>query len=97
MNDLLDKIWELERRIAIIERLGGGVHVTPQAVNETPNGSITAFTVSEAYTPGTTMVFLDGLLQERGVDYTESSPEDGEITFTSAPGGSAVILIGYKI
>lgn len=53
------------------------------------NSSQTVFTIPFAYITGTTQVFrgLPGALalQTPGVDYTESTPENGEITFTSAP------------
>lgn len=39
------------------------------------------------YVRGTTLVYVDGVLQRRDVDYTESDPVAGKITFTSSPGG----------
>jgi hypothetical protein len=53
------------------------------------NSSQTVFSIPFSYIRGTTQVYrgLPGqlALQSPGVDYTESSPGDGEITFTSAP------------
>jgi hypothetical protein len=55
------------------------------APTPSPNGSETVFFTTFGYIPGTTQVFKDGLLQTRGVDYTETDFETGEITFTTAP------------
>jgi hypothetical protein len=37
------------------------------------------------YIAGTMDLYIDGLLLRRGIDYTESDPENGEITLVSAP------------
>lgn len=58
---------------------------------EVPSGAIDGvnkvFTVSQAYQPGTTAVFLNGLLLR--ADYpdgwTESNPAAGEVTLKEAP------------
>lgn len=60
---------------------------------ESPNGSRTTFSIPFGYIPGTTQVYVDGLLKTPGSDYTESNNIAGEITFSSAPGGSAEIWI----
>jgi hypothetical protein len=41
-----------------------------------------------AYIAGTTEVYLTGSILRRGVDYTESDPNNGEITLVSPPDGS---------
>jgi hypothetical protein len=41
------------------------------------------FATSEPYQPGTTRVFRGGMLQHLTVDYTESNPGTGQITFTT--------------
>lgn len=65
------------------------------------NGAITVFTVPFAYIDGTTQVYKGPAgqlaLQTLGTDYTESSPEDGEITFTSAPSGSHVLWVVCRV
>lgn len=50
-----------------------------------PDGVETVFTIPFGYISGTTQVFRNGQLQDRGDDYTESDSEAGEITFTSPP------------
>lgn len=64
----------------------------------TPNGSVTVFTIfgGDAYVSNTTGVFVNGLAQRRGTDYTESNPATGEITFTSAPRASDTLWISYQ-
>lgn len=46
------------------------------------DSSTTVFTIPFGYIGGTTQVYKDGILQ---VNYTESDPEAGEITFAVAP------------
>lgn len=52
-----------------------------------PDSSETVFDLPSdfAYIGGTTAVYIDGILQIPGTDYTESDPAQGEITFTTAP------------
>jgi hypothetical protein len=53
-----------------------------------PNGSQTVFDLPDdrGYIGGTPEVYADpGVLLRRGVDYTESNPNLGQITFTTAP------------
>jgi len=58
---------------------------------EVPVGAIdgvnTVFTVSRAYSAGSTAVFLNGILQERNYDdgWFETSPASGVITLKEAP------------
>jgi hypothetical protein len=49
------------------------------------DGAETVFTIPFGYILGTTNVYLNGLLQRNGTDYTESDNVAGEITFSSAP------------
>lgn len=66
---------------------GDGIYRQPQKAyvpNETPDGSRTVFTIVP-YIAGTTIVYLDGLIQRPTTDYSESSPGTGAVTFTSAP------------
>lgn len=61
---------------------------------EVPSGVIdgvnTVFYVSRAYKPGSTAVFLNGLLQERSLvdGWTETDPGAGEVTLKEAPRSS---------
>lgn len=47
-------------------------------------GSSTVYTADSPYIAGTVRVFVNGLLQRPGREYSESSPETGQITFYSA-------------
>ncbi len=60
------------------------------------NGVNKVFTTTENFVAGSTKVFINGLRQELGVDYTET--DDNEITFQDAPsntGFTDVLLIEY--
>lgn len=64
------------------------------------DGATTTFTLDPntfAYIPGTTEVYLNGLLQLPGTDYTESDPSAGEIVFTSAPDGADELWIRCRL
>jgi len=70
--------------------------------SEAPNGSRKSFSIfievdgaqqSIGYIEGTTSVYVNGLLQRAQVDYQETDPEHGEITFLSAPMASDWIWI----
>lgn len=95
MDDILDYIKQLERKIDKLERYGVGKYFSPPEVpSGTINGSNTVFTVSANFVTGSTMVFKDGLLKKLGTDYTET--DINEITFTVAPTGGSVLLVAYK-
>jgi hypothetical protein len=53
------------------------------------NGVNTVFTVSMPYGPGTTAVFINGMLMERSLDdgWLETSPGTGVVTLKEAPRG----------
>ena len=59
------------------------------APSPAPNGSATVFTVidggstTHGYIAGTTQLWLNGLVQVLGTDYTESDPANGQITWIS--------------
>lgn len=61
---------------------------------EVPSGAIdganTVFNVSVPYQPGSTAVYLNGLLQEPSLDdgWVETDPATGEITLKEAPRAS---------
>lgn len=56
------------------------------------NGLNTVFTVSRPYLPGTTAVFLNGLLQEKSLDdgWLETDPSGGIVTLKEAPRSSGL-------
>jgi len=58
-----------------------------------PDGSTTTFTVPFGYIPGTTQVYLNGLLQRLDTDYFETDPDAGEIQFSDAPLTTDSILV----
>lgn len=78
-----------------IETLSGGA---TQVFNEVPTGSInssnTVFTTASPFATGTTRVFLNGIRQILGTDYTETDTD--EITFTSAPFTGDTLIIDYQ-
>lgn len=95
MDDLIEYIKELERKLQKLEIYGvGKFFVPPEVPTGAINGSNTVFTVSADFVTGSTMVFLDGSLQTLGTDYTETDKD--EITFTTAPTGGSVVLVAYK-
>ncbi len=49
------------------------------------DGVTTVFTIAFPYIAGTLRVVRNGLEQEKGVAFTESDPDTGEFTMTSAP------------
>lgn len=68
------------------------------ADNETPSGTVngtnTSFTLVNSPNPSASlMLFVNGVLQIQGTDYTLSS---GTITFTSAPSTGALLTAFYR-
>lgn len=55
------------------------------AATPAPDGVTTVFAVKFPYIAGTLNVYLNGLLQRSGIDFTESDPDAGEFTMTSVP------------
>jgi hypothetical protein len=49
----------------------------------TPNGSATVFTLPFGYVAGTLQVYVNGLIQRPGTDFTETDPVAGTFTTTS--------------
>lgn len=61
------------------------------------NDANTLFTVSEGiYSSGTLRVFVNGVLQQNGVSWTETTPGSGTFTFTSAPFTGDIITAIYQ-
>lgn len=70
-------------------------------VNENPtgtiNGSNTSFTTQLGkYVANTLEVFINGVGQIRGTDYTETTPSSGTFTMTTAPATGQVMRINYQ-
>ncbi|UXA09627.1 hypothetical protein KXD96_28110 (plasmid) [Mycobacterium sp. SMC-2] len=73
---------------------GTGVSVFGEIPAGTPNGSTTVFTCANNFQSGSTRVYRNGLREERGLGYSESTPS---IIFTTAPLGADVITVDYLI
>lgn len=58
-----------------------------------PDDATVVFTIPFGYISGTVNVYLNGLLQRAGTDFTESDNLAGEITFTSAPLSTDTIFV----
>lgn len=98
----------VEESIKVVEvGFGGpqGVKGDPGAgavIREVPTGVIdgsnTIFTSSQDYMPGTLQVFLNGLFQAEGGDFTETDPASGTFTFVEPPwvGDSIQIVYGKE-
>lgn len=59
-----------------------------------PNGSVSTFTVADAYIAGLLQVWMNGLLQRRNIDYTENASA-GTFTFPTAPLSGDVLWVEY--
>lgn len=60
---------------------------------ETPDGEQTLFSIPFPYQSATTQVYINGLRQVRGVDYFETSPSAGTITFDTPPYDDDTIVV----
>ena len=61
------------------------------------NGSNTVYSVSSGeYVAGKLFVFINGIVQQNGTDYTESDAASGEFTMTIAPVSGDVITAIYS-
>lgn len=67
-----------------------------EIVNETPNGTLTAFTVDNAFITGNTMVFRDGQLMALGTAYDYTEGTNGTINFITAPAVNTNITVTYR-
>jgi len=72
----------------------GGLFVDDETPSGTINGSNTVFTLANVPNPASSVeVFLDGMMQRAGVDYSLSS---ATVTFTSAPISGAILRAYYR-
>lgn len=62
---------------------------------ETPNGSLTTFTVSQGFTLGSQMVFRDGVLMMPGASNDYTVTNNTTIEFTEAPASTENIRITF--
>lgn len=86
---------ELEAERAKIESAMDNVEKEPVngEVAGTGDGAQTTFTLANSYVSDSTKVYNAG---SRTVDYSESDPSAGEITFNSAPGSGNAIVVDYR-
>lgn len=95
MDDIIDHIKQLERKIDKLERYGVGKYfVPPEVPTGAINSSNTVYTTASNFVTGSTMVYLQGTLQILGTDYTET--DTNEITFTTAPTTGDSLVVAYK-
>ena len=71
--------------------------VSNEAVSGTQDSSNTTFTTVAAYIGGTLEIYLNGVLQSRTTDYTETTPSSGTFTMATAPASSDVIRASYQM
>lgn len=68
--------------------------------DETPTGLVnssnTVYTAARAYVTGSLEVYIDGIKQRRGTDFTETTPGSGILTMTTAPITGQSIRINYQ-
>ena len=67
-----------------------GDAVAPVTPSPDPDGTIVDFTI-QPYTAGASVVYLDGILQTAGADYTEIDAAAGTIQFAVAPPAGSTI------
>ena len=86
------------RRVVNTKIRGVDVDTTRFIMHETPtpatDGAQTVFTVANAYVSGLLEVYLDGLLQIKDTDYTETTSTT--FTMTSAPDADESLRVNYK-
>ena len=87
---------QLAERVDDVENIAVHTHAFQEDKSAGCNGVTVAFSTTYVFASGTTMVFLNGLLQCPGVgnDYTEDAGETG-ITFVTAPLAGDLLLIAY--
>ena len=77
--------------------LGSNSFVTSEAVTGAQNGVNSAYTTVAPYVGGTLELILNGQIQARGVDYTETTPGSGIFTFIGyAPPSTDYIRVNYQ-
>jgi hypothetical protein len=73
---------------------GGGGAGESEDLTSLTDGTTTVFPLAVAYASGSTLIYLNGLLQRRTVDYAETV---GGITFTTAPASGDILLVLYAL
>lgn len=87
------------RRVVNTKIRGVDVDTSRFIYHETPtpstDGSQTVFTCANGYVAGLLEVYREGLLQEKDVDYSETSASAGTFTFTTAPASDEDLRVNY--
>ena len=76
--------------------VGGNSIVSDETPTGSVNGSNTSFTTQRAYISTSLEVFINGLKQIRGTDYTETTPGSGIFTMAVAPATGDAVRVNYQ-
>jgi hypothetical protein len=76
---------------------GSGSVVIGAPLTGTQDGVNLDFTLPDVYMAGSTGIYRNGLRERRGIDYTESNPILGTITFTTAPQSDDDLTADYTV
>lgn len=79
-----------------LNNVGTNSLVTVETPTGLVNGSNTSYTTARAYIGGSLEVYLNGLKQARGTDYTETTPGSGIFTMATAPPTGYTIFVDYQ-
>jgi hypothetical protein len=85
----------IDYRVRHLESLGSHTHVSADVPPEVVDGITAGFTLSQAPTPAASlMLFLNGVYQTQGVDYTLSGRT---VTFLTPPDEGGAIIAHYIV
>lgn len=76
--------------------VGGNSLVSDEVPTGTVNGTNKVFTTARGYVGATLQVFINGVKQRRGADFTETTPSSGTFTMDEAPLTGDVIFVNYS-
>lgn len=77
---------------------GSNSFITEESPTGTINGTNKVFTtVNNTYVANSLEIYLNGLKQLRGTDYTETTPSSGTFTFVTAPLTGDIIRVNYQL
>jgi H-type lectin domain len=79
-----------------IQNVGTNSFISDETPTGLVNGSNTSYTSARAYIGGSLEVFVNGLKQTRGVDYTETTPSTGTFTISPALATGDILRINYQ-
>lgn len=79
-----------------INNIGTNSIITDETPTGSVNGSNTAYTSARPYIAGSLEIYINGLKQIRGTDYTETTPSTSAFTMTVAPITGDSVRINYQ-